>query len=201
MGDSLSCQHTLLLHVWGTGTGPVLNHLCKVLLGVVSRVRWRKQQLQLFLTYPRGLEGVIWRSLQLLKPLSMDGILPREVSHISPCDAASAPPCFPASPGIQDFRAEFPGGRTTLPVLLHSLGSMGLQMSKQIQIISVQNRSLKTPASSKTQHPSPLVLQYGPLCLCAALLRMAKLCIKGEEARESPGQEECSQSLHSAFWC
>lgn len=79
----------------------MLNHLCKVLLGVVSRLRLWKQQLSLFLTDPRDLEGVIWKSLQLLEPLSMEGLIPREVSHVFPCDAASAPPYFPASPGIR----------------------------------------------------------------------------------------------------
>lgn len=101
----------------------------------------------------------------------MEGIIPREVSHVSPCDAASAPLYFPASSGMHtDFRAEFPCGKLPSPVLLHSLGGVGLQMSKQIQVISVQNRSLKTPANSKTQHPSTHVLQHGPLSPCAILL-------------------------------
>lgn len=83
MGDSLSCQHTLLLHVWETRAGPVLSHLCKVLLGVISRVRLGKQ-LSLFLTDPRDLEGVIWKSLQLLEPLSMEGIIPKGVLSCFP---------------------------------------------------------------------------------------------------------------------
>lgn len=144
MGNSLSCQHTLLLHVWRTGAGPVLNHLWKVLLGVVSRVRLWKQQLNLLQTDPRDLKGVIWKSLQLFESLSMARIIPREVSHVSPCDPASAPPYFPDSPGIHtDFRAELPGGELPSPVLLHSLGGVGLQIPKQIQGVSVQNRSLQ----------------------------------------------------------
>lgn len=67
-----------------------------MLLAVVSRVRLWKQQLSLFLPDPRDLEGVIWKSLQLLEPLSMEGIIPREVSHVSPCDAASVPIFLPA---------------------------------------------------------------------------------------------------------
>lgn len=182
----------------------MLNHLRKVLLGVVSTVRLWKQQLNLFLTDPRDLEGVIWKSLQLLEPFSMEGIIPREVSHVSPCDAASAPPYFPASPGIHS--PEQTSGLSSLvaelhsPVLLHSLGGVGLQMSKQTQVISVQIRSLETLASNKTQHPSAHVLQHGPLSPRATLSGSAKLCSKGEEAREGPGQEECRQSLHPAFW-
>lgn len=90
--------------------------------------------------------------------------------------------------GLSSLVAELPS-----PVLQQALGGVGLQTSKQIQVISVQSRSLKTSVSSKTQHPSTHVRQHGP---CAALLGRAKLCSKGEEAREGPGQEECSQSLH-----
>lgn len=142
--------------MWGTGAGPALNHLCKVLLGVVSRLRLWKQQLSLFLTDPRDLEGVIWKSLQLLEPLSMEGLIPREVSHVFPCDAASAPPYFPASPGIhspkQDFGAELPGGRTTLPCA--TAGSWGCGATN-IQANPSDLRSKQVPENiCKQQNPT-----------------------------------------------
>lgn len=163
-----------------------------MLLAVVSRVRLWKQQLSLFLPDPRDLEGVIWKSLQLLEPLSMEGIIPREVSHVSPCDAASVPIFLPAleftqTSGLSSLVESYPPCATA-----QSWGSGAANVQANPGGLS----SKQVPAINRTQHPSTHVLQHGPVSPCAALLGRAS---KGEEARESPGEEECSQALHSAF--
>jgi len=52
----------------------------------------------------------------------------------------------------KDFRAEFPAGRTILHHTAAQSEGAGLEMSEQIQVISVQKRSLKTFVSNKPQH-------------------------------------------------
>lgn len=99
----------------------------------------------------------------------------------------------------EDFRTEFPAGRTILHHAAAQSEDAGLETSEQIQVVSVQKWSLKTFTSNKKPNIlQPVSLQLSPLSPHAAPLGRAKLWSKGERAKESLGQNE--YRLHLAIW-